>query len=393
MTSVLVVDDQEDVRRALAAVVEADPDLSLAGAGASACEAVGIARDRLPDVALVDFKMPGGGGPQVVRDLLAVSPDTRIVALSAYGDRSSVAQMLGAGAAGYLVKGATAREVRLAIDRAHRGESWFSSEAGTSALLELTERLRREEHELAHAAARRANIDSALRPGAIQMVFQPIVRLTAPRSVLGYEGLARFTADSSRPTEAWFAEARSIGMSAELEHAAIHALGESEGLLPSGCRVGVNVSPDALRTRRIRDALAASPYGLERLTIEVTEHVAIDDYAALELSLDPLRAAGAHLAIDDVGAGYASLRHILHLAPDLIKIDRSVVAEVETDRTARALVRALVHVADELELTTVAEGVEREETARILLELGVCAGQGYHLGRPVPPAELEAPLR
>lgn len=126
------------------------------------------------------------------------------------------------------------------------------------------------------------------------------------------------------------------------------------------------------------------------LVIEVTEHAAIDDYAAVGAAFDDVRSSGTQFAIDDVGAGFASLRHILKLRPELIKIDASLTSGVEHDRSRRALALGLTTFAAEFGATVVAEGIESEAELRALRAIGIRYGQGYHIARPAAASELGA---
>ena len=116
--------------------------------------------------------------------------------------------------------------------------------------------------------------------------------------------------------------------------------------------------------------------------IELTEHVPVADYAALNAALDPLRERGAKLAIDDTGAGFASLRHILDLKPDIIKIDIGITRGVDTDPSRAAIVTMLVAFARTTGNSVVAEGVETAGERDTMLRLGAIYGQGYIFGRP-----------
>jgi len=119
-----------------------------------------------------------------------------------------------------------------------------------------------------------------------------------------------------------------------------------------------------------------------RTVVELTEHAEVADYDVLHSALLTLRSQGLRLAIDDAGAGYSSLRHILNLNPDIIKADGSLTAQVDRDRGARAMTVALVSFASEMGQIVVAEGIERRETVTALQSIGVQFGQGYLLGRP-----------
>jgi len=120
---VLVADDEESVRDVLEALLESEPEIDLIGAAADAETAIELACSRLPDVALVDVHMPGGGGPRATREILRRSPPTRVVALSAHEDVSTVMTMLRAGAVGYVVKGDSTDEILSAIHRTVEGKS------------------------------------------------------------------------------------------------------------------------------------------------------------------------------------------------------------------------------------------------------------------------------
>jgi EAL domain-containing protein (putative c-di-GMP-specific phosphodiesterase class I) len=116
--------------------------------------------------------------------------------------------------------------------------------------------------------------------------------------------------------------------------------------------------------------------------LELTEHVLVSDYEVLAAPLSRLRLSGVRLAVDDAGAGFASLQHILNLAPDIIKLDRALVREIHTDPARASLTSCLVLFADRIGATLVAEGIESEQERDALQDLGVGYGQGFHLGVP-----------
>ena len=118
--------------------------------------------------------------------------------------------------------------------------------------------------------------------------------------------------------------------------------------------------------------------------LEVTEHALVEDYERLADVLGPLRSKGLRLAVDDAGAGYASFRHILKLKPDVIKLDSSLIRNVDSDTGCRALAAALIRFAEETACKVVAEGVETEAELAMLRRLQVNKAQGYLLGRPAP---------
>jgi EAL domain-containing protein (putative c-di-GMP-specific phosphodiesterase class I) len=122
----------------------------------------------------------------------------------------------------------------------------------------------------------------------------------------------------------------------------------------------------------------------DRIVVEVTEHTPVENYDVLNDALDRLRGLGVRLAIDDAGAGFASLRHILRLAPEFVKLDRTLIDGIEHDRSHQALAAGLITFANKIDATIVAEGIERAEQLHALRELGVTWGQGFLLARPAP---------
>ncbi len=227
-------------------------------------------------------------------------------------------------------------------------------------------------------ATLRSRLKRALVARDFHPVFQPIVALES-LAVVGYEALTRFT-DGTRP-DLRFAEAASVGLGPEYELTAIEAALASASHLPEDAFLTLNMSPSLVleSSRRLRNVIGGTT---RRLVLELTEHVPIDDYAALRKAIDTL--GTVELAVDDAGAGYASLRHILELRPTFAKLDISLVRGIEVDDLRQALVAGLVYFALRSGCDLIAEGVESEEEATVLRRLGVELAQGYLFGRPEP---------
>jgi EAL domain-containing protein (putative c-di-GMP-specific phosphodiesterase class I) len=217
-------------------------------------------------------------------------------------------------------------------------------------------------------------------------VLQPVVDLATGERV-GAEALSRFPAEWGSPPDVVFAEAHSIGLGPQLELLALDRA--AEHLAHVDGYVAMNVSPGTVLLPECAALLDRLP--LHRVLLELSEHDPVDDYAALSAALDPFRARGLRLAIDDVGAGFSSLRHIVLTAPDVMKLDRSIGSGVDTDPVLSTLVGSMVEFAHGCGAQIVAEGVETAAEAATLLALGVDIGQGWHFGRPGP-AEALAPL-
>jgi EAL domain-containing protein (putative c-di-GMP-specific phosphodiesterase class I)/FixJ family two-component response regulator len=377
---VLIADDEPALRGALAELLHHEDRFELVGIAGDADEAIAMAESSRPDVALVDVKMPAGGGPRAAREIGRISPDTRVIALSAFEDRPTVLEMLRSGAVGYLGKGPPAEDILASISRVADGGTSLSIDVVGGIVHELTSQLRREEIEREQIETRRGEIRRFLDGEGLTMAFQPIVEL-ATGGLVGYEALARFRSFPLRPPDQWFAEATALELGVQLELEAIrHAL-TALPRIPRTAYLSVNCSHRAAMSPEIAGLL--TPHGA-RLVVEITEHEQVDDYDELALALGELRANGLRIAIDDAGAGYASLRHTLLLAPDIVKIDIALTRRIDIDRGRRALASALVAFADEMDMTIVAEGIETEGELGTLRDLGVRYGQGYYLAEPGP---------
>lgn len=225
----------------------------------------------------------------------------------------------------------------------------------------------------------RERVRETLEAGPLPMALQPIMEIATGR-VVGVEALARFT--DGRPPTVWFDEAGEAGLRFELEtHAILGAVARLPELSPDAI-LSVNASPEVITDPRFAALMVESGLPLDRLVLEVTEHVRIDAYEGLVHSLVQLRAAGLRLAVDDTGAGYASMTHVLHLRPDIVKLDRSLIANVDSDRARRTLITALALLAMDIGAVVTAEGVETAAELEAIADLGIDHAQGYLIGRP-----------
>jgi EAL domain-containing protein (putative c-di-GMP-specific phosphodiesterase class I) len=130
-----------------------------------------------------------------------------------------------------------------------------------------------------------------------------------------------------------------------------------------------------------------------RIVLELTEHSKVEDYHELVERTNALRAEGFRIAIDDAGAGYASFRHVVLIQPDIVKLDRSLISQIDASPEQRSMARALIDYATATGATVVAEGIERDEELKVLQRLAVPMGQGYLLGRPKLTKEVSSPGR
>jgi len=224
-------------------------------------------------------------------------------------------------------------------------------------------------------------ICAALAKAQPNVVYQPIVDLTRGQ-ICGWESLARFTDEPMRSPDVWFRDAAEAGLGLEMELRAVEKALMGLGQLPAQHYLSINCSPQLFLSGRLGRMLGACDPG--RLVLELTEHCIVSDYNALMEAIEPLRARGLRLAIDDAGAGYASMRHILQLRPDIIKLDMALTQGIDGDSQRRAMASALIAFARETNCSVVAEGVETLPDLLTLRRLGADKVQGYLTGRPMP---------
>jgi EAL domain-containing protein (putative c-di-GMP-specific phosphodiesterase class I) len=218
-------------------------------------------------------------------------------------------------------------------------------------------------------------------PESLSIVLQPIVALYTGQSV-AFEALARFRSPPFRGPAWWFAEAEAVGLRIQLELRALATALEGLPGLPIDAVLSINASAATVLSPGFLRTLAGAD--LSRVVLEITEHAYVREYRSLTRRLDPLRARGLRVAVDDAGAGFSTFSHVLNLAPDVVKLDAGLIRGIHRDPSRRALVRALVAFGAEVGCELVAEGIESEAELEQLRELGVRFGQGNHLGTPEP---------
>lgn len=336
-----------------------------------------------PDLILLDLHMPKLDGldllPQIVQ--AAGGGYLPVLVLTADTTREAAHRALAAGARDFLTKPFDLTDVLLRVGNLLETRELHQRlrRVGADLASELRQVRRRDTLHQAARDAKRADITAVLARGGPDIVFQPIVDIDSGGH-RGHEALSRFTGDRARTPHRWFADASEVGLGPDLELAAIRRALESVPLLGSGTFLTVNVSPQTILLPELADLITREV--APQLVLELTEHIPVEDYAPVLRALAPLRDIGVRLAVDDTGAGYASLRHILSLDPDLIKLDISLVRDIETDPVRRALVSALVAFARETGFKVIAEGVETAKELAVLGTLGVRWAQGFHLARP-----------
>ncbi len=233
-------------------------------------------------------------------------------------------------------------------------------------------------------------VHAAIFSGDPQIVFQPILRLRDD-TIIGVEALSRFATEPRRTPDVWFAEANEAGMGEMLELVALRRALQRARDLPDTLGIHVNISPNTVVSPDLARVL--DTFDPKRIVIEITEHEPVADYEPILRALAPLRAKGMKVAIDDAGAGYSSLRHVLMMRPDVVKLDISLTRGLDKDPVRHAMAAALAEFSRRTGTVIVAEGVETDAELAALRELGVTEVQGYLIARPQLVPELLKILR
>jgi EAL domain-containing protein (putative c-di-GMP-specific phosphodiesterase class I) len=375
---VLVADDQEFLAAGKVAALDSFGEFELVGVAGSPLEAGGLAALTQPDVALVDVALQGGA-EVALDEILSASPETRVLACSGLSDEDAVTGMLRAGASGSVVRDASAEKLAAALRGTPRPDQVDRETNGHGLLDELLDQVRETNLAREERSRKRARIRSVMDDGGLEIAFQPIVELDS-RAIVGHEALSRFAPRPKLGPAQWFAEAHDVGLGVELELFAVRMACERSRQLPKSTFMAVNVSPVTAERPGLLELLDCTH--VDHVVLEVTEHAPVEDYPRFRVAISRMREHGARLAIDDAGAGFASLRHILELNAELIKLDGSLTHSLEADPRRRSLASALIEFGRESGAAVLAEHIESELQLHELRRLGVTYGQGYHLGRP-----------
>jgi len=233
----------------------------------------------------------------------------------------------------------------------------------------------------------------ALKNGEFFPCFQPIVVL-ATGELHGFEVLARWKHPNlgTIPPDIFIPLAESNGLIGEVSSQVLQKAFEAVALHGKGLRLAFNISPlqlkDLTLAAHIRQIADDARFPLECATVEITESAIAEDMTAARRIAEDLKAMGCRIALDDFGTGYSSLYHLKSLPFDELKVDRSFVSSMTTDRESRKIVAAVVGLGQSLGLKTIAEGIETRKQSDMLVRLGCDMGQGWYYGRPAPAEEL-----
>jgi len=379
---VLAVDDDPVQRALLRAVLErAGFEVALA---ADAEEALRVATTGHPDLVVTDALMPRTTGLELIERMRMRLDHARVpaIVISGTADVDARVRALETGADDFLAKPFDPQELVARVNAQLRAARQWSQHARAMADEirdghDGSDRSRRARGAGTVGAAGRVVVDRIIAAADFRFVFQPIVTMGALR-VVGYEALARFGAGID--TLDLLNVAGQAGRRVALELALLDGALGAASVFPEGTWIHVNVSPLAAMAPELPEIVAAAH---SHVVLEITENALFDADGA-----NHLRASlpeNCRLAIDDVGAGYAGLSRLIDLRPDILKIDRSMIAGIHADPARQALVAGLVKFGEVTDAMVIAEGIELADERDMLRELGVRFAQGYLFARPGSP--------
>jgi EAL domain-containing protein (putative c-di-GMP-specific phosphodiesterase class I)/ActR/RegA family two-component response regulator len=313
-----------------------------------------------PDLVLLALRLSYGDGFEVLAQIRKFAAGGYLPVLVLTEDTTTVARnrALVEGAQDFLTKPVDTTEVVLRIANLLQTRELYAT------LRYLTAVQTQPGGERAEILAR---IEGVLAQKTLTHVFQPIQDLKTGATV-GHEALSRFPNPALGGPGRWFADAFNVGLGVDLEWLAASSVMNYLDTAPPEMFLTVNMSPATVM--HLAENELCSPALWPRLVIELTEQVPVEDYPALERALAPMRAQG--------------VRHLLRLRPDIIKLDISLIAGIESSREQQALTRALLTFASEVGAQVIAEGIEEPAELTTLQSLGVPWGQGYLIGLPAP---------
>ena len=386
---VLILEPDSTVLSQLMAAVDADPGLQLVTVTGDTSSLIGLVSDLRPDVALVNSRPDEGGGGELVQRLRDAFPEICCIALCRGADQGELAEMLAAGAVASVDPTDSAQTITEAIHRLTGSTPDPEDElAGASSpngheLNQADPVSPTGEHTVA------GQVKRTLELREFEMVFQAIVDLQDGQ-VIGMEALTRVLSTPLRSPATWLRDAQKVGLRNQLEIELLReALGQGRRL-PPGVFMTVNLSPAAATCGALVDVIP--PALLKRVVIEITDHLEVEDYQPLAEALAELRGAGVRVAVDDSGQGLVSLQRVGQLAPDFVKLNRSLTRDINRDQTRQTLALALTTVASQIGAAVIAEGIETSGELEALRSLGVMHGQGYLIARPEPLPDAPTPV-
>ena len=370
--SILLVDDEPLVLKAYKRGLEAAGNQVVTAPGAQAALQL-IAQGAAFDVVISDLNMPGLSGTELLIAVRDHDRDVPVVLMSAAPTLPSALEAVEHGAFLYLTKPVAIALLCETVERARR--------------LHLLARLKREAIGMSSAGDRGlgdlATLEQRFEGGldGLWMAYQPIVKWRE-RRLHAYEALVRTSEPTlANPVELLLAAER-LGRSHGLGRHIRAAVARMQPSMPSGTDLFVNLLPSDLLDEQLYDPAAPLSKIAHWSVLEITERESLESIADLHDRRRALRALGFRVAVDDLGAGYAGLDHLIQLEPDVVKLDMALVRGIDSQKVKQNVVRSMVSLCEELRIQVVSEGVETAAERDALELMGSHFQQGYLFARP-----------
>jgi EAL domain-containing protein (putative c-di-GMP-specific phosphodiesterase class I) len=369
--TILLVEDDEAVRQVYGRLLKRDGfDVLLAKNGLEALEA--FEQDSV-DLVLSDIGMPDMDGVDLLKALRLKDLDVPVILMTGNPQIDSATEAVALGALRYLTKPVDGRELTRVATKAialHR-----LARVKREALIELGF-IDKQHGDLAGLDA---GFNRCL--STLWMAYQPIVLWSAQR-VFAYEALLRSREPTLPCPKAVLDAADRLDRVHELGRAIRRAVSRDIATFPETMQVFVNLHPlDLLDDDLVGGTCPLTQYS-RRVVLEVTERATLEGMQDVRQRVAALRSLGYRIAIDDLGAGYAGLTSFAHLEPDVVKVDRSLVQDIGSDRTKQKLLSSLAQLCGQLDMRVICEGIETNEERDTLLTLDCDLLQGYLFARP-----------
>jgi EAL domain-containing protein (putative c-di-GMP-specific phosphodiesterase class I)/CheY-like chemotaxis protein len=371
---VLLVDDEEPLVRAISrALVKSGYDVTTAPDGVQAT----LRLDECAfDLVMSDIAMPGMGGIELLHVVRQRDLDVPVILMTGSPTVDTATKAIQLGVLGYLVKPFPMPEVIAAADRAIQMNRLARIKR------EAFEYLNRTGDWVGDRAGLEVNFASAME--SMWMAYQPIVRWST-REIFAYEALVRPTHPAIPHPGALIGAAEKLGQLHRLGRRLRDMVAEGVGPASEVSQVFVNIHGYDLEDDALLSASSPLSRIANRVVLEITERASVNEIKDLSARIQRLRDLGFRIAVDDLGAGYAGLTSFAQLRPDIVKIDMSLIRDVDKEPTKERLVRSLSELCREMKILAVCEGVETPAELETLQKVGCDFFQGYHFARPGRP--------
>lgn len=369
--SVLVVDDEPNIARLIERILEREHhQVEIALDANRARTAI---EERPFDLVLCDMNLSEASGLELLRYAKQQQPDVAVMLITGGPTMASAIAAIDLGALRYLTKPFAAKDI---IEAVRFGVETAQGKRAQRVSAALGERMIEQERVLDSLGAR---FNQAL--DTLWMAYQPIVSLRQHR-IISFEALARNCEASMLRPEELLSAAASLSAEHRLGRAIRAACAKLPAGYPEGVDLFVNIQACDLRDEELYDASSPLSTIAKRVVLEITERAHLDDFEDVHERLDRLRKLGYRVAIDDLGAGYSGLTAFASLKPDVVKLDMSLVRDVDQRPSTARIVRSMVELSRDLGAKLICEGIETRAELEKLVELECDLFQGYYFARP-----------